>query len=795
MNWKDIGRALATGIEAAPLDLFRIRTQLERSAGLSKERTEKENVALAALADVKKRKNERPYDTELRFLIKASAKLTDDRLAESVHALLGTKQAKSKGKARATPLSYLRPLGGRLADGAQWYVLHVPLGLGAVLRQVNYDLDHLKALADQLAQLPGVLTAEADLPALNMVRPLQEMLPGCTAGRAAAPADVDWAPRLVRYFDLPSPVPDGRDVRIGHIDSGYTAHPELNPAEGYDLVSSASFIDTGHGLDPMPGGASHGTATGSIFSSLPGTQCINDQGVVTEGVTGLVNGAKVVAVRVLDGVIQMDLFLPTTIADGIWHCINTGCHVISISFGGFMSEAVKDAIQAAYEANIIICAAAGNCVRFVVEPAALPGVVACGGVGIDAQGAPHPWPGTSRGPQVAVSAPSENVWIADYEQGERIIRPGEGTSFASPHVASGAAMWLQHHGRSALLNRYAGTDRKLGDVYREVVRSSAFVPQGWDTAQFGAGILDLVQLLNEALPSSTEIEQPLPSMEFLDLIPFQSESTRVRIDFDHITVRDDGEFWGGSEPYLMCAFFEIDGDSATIDCTINLDDLLAGRSPLRATMKPLGDRDSFVRVVKQGEPGEIDEVNIGPVELAWSGPVTIDIPNNVGRKNFTVKPIPVRISIEGEVADGVSLDVGLTIDRALPGFAGVHALLCEEDFTPRRAMLAARDAVAKGVQGILEDTLSRITLNDLSVDESAFVERMAEIEDEAQEAARRAMNPWEAFWGGVVDPDDQLLQIFKFVNVLQLDEPVPMEKRYKGSHGDFILVGDISLRD
>ncbi|MCL4760765.1 MAG: hypothetical protein KJ018_03065, partial [Burkholderiales bacterium] len=62
-------------------------------------------------------------------------------------------------------------------------------------------------------------------------------------------------------------------------------------------------------------------------------------------------------------------------------------------------------------------------------------------------------------------------------------------------------------------------------------------------------------------------------------------------------------------------------------------------------------------------------------------------------------------------------------------------------------------------------------------------------------AARQEMNLWEAFWGGVVDPDDQLLQIFKFVNVLQIGEPVPLEKRYQGGHGDYILVGEIRRDD
>ncbi|MGF1596181.1 MAG: hypothetical protein ACFCVK_04505 [Acidimicrobiales bacterium] len=80
---------------------------------------------------------------------------------------------------------------------------------------------------------------------------------------------------------------------------------------------------------------------------------------------------------------------------------------------------------------------------------------------------------------------------------------------------------------------------------------------------------------------------------------------------------------------------------------------------------------------------------------------------------------------------------------------------------------------------------------DLSVDPDSFVERTAEIEDAAQQAAASTMNLWELFRGGLVDPDDQLVQIFGFVNALQLGSAVPLEKRYQGEHGDWILVGEI----
>ncbi|MGF1596184.1 MAG: hypothetical protein ACFCVK_04525 [Acidimicrobiales bacterium] len=54
-----------------------------------------------------------------------------------------------------------------------------------------------------------------------------------------------------------------------------------------------------------------------------------------------------------------------------------------MSFGGFVSAAVADARRDAYDEHLILCAAAGNCVGFVVQPAAFAEVTACAVVDLD----------------------------------------------------------------------------------------------------------------------------------------------------------------------------------------------------------------------------------------------------------------------------------------------------------------------------------------------------------------------------------------------------------------------------
>ena len=99
-----------------------------------------------------------------------------------------------------------------------------------------------------------------------------------------------------------------------------------------------------------------------------------------------------------------------------------------------------------------------------------------------------------------ISAPAENVWVGDWATGSQIVEPSEGTSFATPCVAAAAALWLDHHGIDVLLAKYRESGVRLGEVFRQVLQSSASVPPGWDTDEFGAGIVNLPALLAEPLP-------------------------------------------------------------------------------------------------------------------------------------------------------------------------------------------------------------------------------------------------------------------------------------------------------
>jgi subtilisin family serine protease len=79
------------------------------------------------------------------------------------------------------------------------------------------------------------------------------------------------------------------------------------------------------------------------------------------------------------------------------------------------------------------------------------------------------------------------------------VSGGQGTSFATAHLAGVAALWLAYHGRDKLIPMLPrGTT--LQQVFRTLVRMTA-TPAEVDTSEHGAGVTNAAALL-EVDPSS-----------------------------------------------------------------------------------------------------------------------------------------------------------------------------------------------------------------------------------------------------------------------------------------------------
>jgi thermitase len=176
--------------------------------------------------------------------------------------------------------------------------------------------------------------------------------------------------------------------------------------------------------------------------------------------------------------------------------------VVSISLGGpFPGFGTRRAIERAVEAGTIVLAAAGNEVGAVVFPAAFDEVIAVAASNVRDK----PWSGSSHGQAVDITAPGESVWRAvverDAGRGLRyLVKRGNGTSFAVAATAGVAALWISYHGWTTLVRRYEAGN--VPRVFKQMLQTTCRTPRGWDTSEYGPGIVDARRLLETPLPAA-----------------------------------------------------------------------------------------------------------------------------------------------------------------------------------------------------------------------------------------------------------------------------------------------------
>jgi serine protease len=325
-------------------------------------------------------------------------------------------------------------------------------------------------------------------------------------GRTDDPAtdtEYDWSLRKANVLDawrLFGPRPPGAGVQVGHPDTGYTVHPEL--ADRARLLVSAGFDYDDDDPDPVDDltdgfldNPSHGTGTGSVILSGVGAA----GGGNGPFVSGVAPHALLIPIRTTESVV---LFSMRGLRKAIDHAATHGAQVVSISLGGpFPGFGTRRAIQRALDAGTIVLAAAGNEVGFVVFPAAFDEVVAVAASNIRDE----PWTGSSHGPAVDITAPGESVWRARTARDQAgqltfLVERGNGTSFAVATTAGVAALWVSFHGWPTLVRKYGMAN--IARVFKQLLQATCRTPRGWNTHEYGPGIVDAKKLLSAPLPDA-----------------------------------------------------------------------------------------------------------------------------------------------------------------------------------------------------------------------------------------------------------------------------------------------------
>ncbi len=280
----------------------------------------------------------------------------------------------------------------------------------------------------------------------------------------------------------------GTGIKVCVIDTGidYT-HPDLAPnyVSGYDFYNNDS--------DPMDDNG-HGTHVAGIVAAAD-----NDIGVV-----GVAPEAKLYGVKVLSsggGGYWSDVI------DGVLWAIDNDMDVINMSLGSSSSSAsLQAACQTAYNAGIIIVAAAGNNGSYgTLYPGNFDTVIAVGATDSSNTRAYF----SSIGSAVELAAPGVNIYSTILvSQGSYGYK--NGTSMSSPHVAGIAALAIH----SGSITDGGDADNHIVNEVRASLQSNALDlgTPGKDT-YYGYGLADASPYVqaNEPPPSPTVTISPAPA--------------------------------------------------------------------------------------------------------------------------------------------------------------------------------------------------------------------------------------------------------------------------------------------
>ncbi len=225
--------------------------------------------------------------------------------------------------------------------------------------------------------------------------------------RADAVRDAEWH---LAFLDMARvhQITQGEGVTVAVIDNGINGnHPDLagNVLPGISLLPS----HPGNGWDDTD---AHGTAMAGLIAAHG-----HNGG---DGVLGIAPKAKIFPLQTKSGTDP-----GTSDMDGaaIDAAIRQGARVISISIGGSLSTALRDAVMRAQRADVVIVAGVGNKpeINEVTWPARYDGVVAVAGT--DRQGNHADFSVTGR--QVVIAAPGSDIKSTDTGNG---YGTGSGTS-------------------------------------------------------------------------------------------------------------------------------------------------------------------------------------------------------------------------------------------------------------------------------------------------------------------------------------------------------------------------------
>lgn len=351
----------------------------------------------------------------------------------------------------------------------------------------------------------------------------------------------DWNLRMVRSREAMRRLPkknkgvNWKDIRVAQLDTGYTEHPAFGYRAGekpWLLVREGlNLLGSGLPIDPLDydGNPGHGSR---VLSVLCGEH-VWSEGDPLGSQIGVAPRLPVVPCRVVESVVLHDPSHRDAVASGIHHAIEIGCQVISISLGipFFLrgGNPMGEASDEAYEAGVIVVAAGGQEIDSVCYPGKFNRTISVGGVdrskkiyqrykaGMDEIDVWAPAADVLRLDSLAAAGADTKAPTEGEDPGaEGIVgsggspsthegKPGwgEGTSYATAHVAAAAAMWLLRHG-SDLDSMYGDERWQRVAAFKQLLRDTC---EDYPRLKpkIDTGILNIEKLLDAELPAPEDL--------------------------------------------------------------------------------------------------------------------------------------------------------------------------------------------------------------------------------------------------------------------------------------------------
>ena len=274
---------------------------------------------------------------------------------------------------------------------------------------------------------------------------------------------------------------NGDGITVAVIDTGIDEdHPDLdaNIIGGYNFVKAKGVVDNTAWDDDN----GHGTHVAGTIAAE------NDQ----YGVVGVAPGANLYAIKVLN---KRGSGLMSDVILGIQHAAGVDLNspndddnavdVISMSLSGGYSLNLANALQAAWDAGIILVAASGNDgTSYVKWPSAHPKVISVG----------------------ATDSSDSVPWWSNYGTGLDFVAPGvsipstykgggyktlSGTSMACPHVAGTVAVMLENGWTQSQI--YGQLDKSADPI------------GSYTITKIGNGLVDAVEAVTDSATTGNDL--------------------------------------------------------------------------------------------------------------------------------------------------------------------------------------------------------------------------------------------------------------------------------------------------